>query len=261
MLEEQIKKLMEELKAADLDTSATATTTTAGTSDGASGEEPSRRGTLQDRFTREVVVVSSEGRPRATGDLQLPSMAPLVAKTSNQTFFLRTLKIIFQIKRVEKESDDTPGVALRDIHQLRQYSLWQTLSDCLELLKQTHDHHAVLVFQCAVEAFFLTHAPARRAEGTTQESRRDAFQEVMQPMSPISLNFDTVSEPSDTPTTHNSPPSLRHHAKFLRFAGKSKKKYSSPYPFRQTSTSNNIFYLNYILNPISVLRNFLCNSF
>uniref|UniRef100_A0A1B0DQ42 HECT-type E3 ubiquitin transferase n=1 Tax=Phlebotomus papatasi TaxID=29031 RepID=A0A1B0DQ42_PHLPP len=224
LLEEQIKKLMDELKMADLDAGAAATaTTTVGTSDGGVGgsaEEPSRRGTLQDRFTREVVVVSSEGRPRATGDLQLPSMAPLVAKTSNQTFFLRTLKIIFQIRRVEKESDDTSSGQFRDIHQLRQYRLWQTLSDCLELLKQTHDHHAVLVFQCAVEAFFLTHAPARRTDGTTQENRRDVFQEVMQPMSPIALNFDTVSESSDTPQCHNSPPFIRHHAKFLRFAEK-----------------------------------------
>uniref|UniRef100_A0A1B0GIT8 HECT-type E3 ubiquitin transferase n=1 Tax=Lutzomyia longipalpis TaxID=7200 RepID=A0A1B0GIT8_LUTLO len=173
-LEEQIRNLMEEL-------AATATEATAGDP---SPDEPSRRGTLQDRFTREVVVVSSEGRPRATGDLQLPSMAPLVAKTSNQTFFLRTLKIIFQIRKTEA-TEDTP---LSDSFTLD--TLWQALSDCLELLKQTHDHHAVLVFQSAVEAFFLMHAPPKRAEGTSEARLDVASLDVVSPMSPIAHEND-----------------------------------------------------------------------
>lgn len=36
--------------------------------------------------------------------------------------------------------------------------LWDTLSDCLSELAETPDHHAVLVLQPAVEAFFLVHA-------------------------------------------------------------------------------------------------------
>lgn len=36
--------------------------------------------------------------------------------------------------------------------------LWNTLSDCLVELEETADHHAVLVLQPAVEAFFLVHA-------------------------------------------------------------------------------------------------------
>uniref|UniRef100_A0A1L8DTE2 HECT-type E3 ubiquitin transferase n=1 Tax=Nyssomyia neivai TaxID=330878 RepID=A0A1L8DTE2_9DIPT len=208
-LEEQIRKLMEELAATATDTPGDP-----------SPDEPSRRGTLQDRFTREVVVVSSEGRPRATGDLQLPSMAPLVAKTSNQTFFLRTLKIIFQIRKPDAE--DT---SLSDTFTLD--TLWQALSDCLELLKQTHDHHAVLVFQSAVEAFFLMHAPAKRAEGAaaaTSEARLDvAALDVVSPMSPIAHEND-LQRPSPKERQVDASPShvstTGHHQKFLKFAEK-----------------------------------------
>lgn len=37
-------------------------------------------------------------------------------------------------------------------------SLWSTLSDCLKELEETQDHHAVLVLQPAVEAFFIVHS-------------------------------------------------------------------------------------------------------
>ena len=42
--------------------------------------------------------------------------------------------------------------------QLLLEELWETLSRCLVQLAKTTDHHAVLVLQPAVEAFFLIHA-------------------------------------------------------------------------------------------------------
>lgn len=36
--------------------------------------------------------------------------------------------------------------------------MWTTLGDCLTELAKTPDHHAVLILQPAVEAFFLVHA-------------------------------------------------------------------------------------------------------
>merc|ERR1711974_240075 len=39
--------------------------------------------------------------------------------------------------------------------QLTLNSLWDTLSNCLKELAETPDHHAVLVLQPTVEAFFL----------------------------------------------------------------------------------------------------------
>lgn len=50
------------------------------------------------RFTNENVVVTAPSKVKAGSDLQLPSMAALVSKTSSQAFFLRILKVIVQIR-------------------------------------------------------------------------------------------------------------------------------------------------------------------
>ena len=42
--------------------------------------------------------------------------------------------------------------------QLQLDELWDILSECLTQLSRTPDHHAVLVLQPTVEAFFLVHA-------------------------------------------------------------------------------------------------------
>ena len=42
--------------------------------------------------------------------------------------------------------------------QLMLDELWEVLGSCLMELSKTPDHHAVLVLQPAVEAFFLVHA-------------------------------------------------------------------------------------------------------
>lgn len=46
--------------------------------------------------------------------------------------------------------------------QLKLDKLWDALSDCLSELAETPDHHAVLVLQPAVEAFFLVHASSEK---------------------------------------------------------------------------------------------------
>lgn len=53
-------------------------------------------------------------------------------------------------------------------------SLWDTLSDCLVELEENADHHAVLVLQPAVEAFFLVHAsPASNTKAESQSNEQD----------------------------------------------------------------------------------------
>merc|ERR1719295_2474168 len=52
--------------------------------------------------------------------------------------------------------------------QLALSDLWATLSNCLKELADTPDHHAVLVLQPTVEAFFLVHA----AVTTTEEKKK-----------------------------------------------------------------------------------------
>ena len=61
---------------------------------------------------------------------------------------------------VEEEADEEDeGLILPPLSdQLQLEELWATLGQCLTELAQTTDHHAVLVLQPAVEAFFMVHA-------------------------------------------------------------------------------------------------------
>lgn len=54
--------------------------------------------------------------------------------------------------------------------------LWNTLSDCLVELEENADHHAVLVLQPAVEAFFLVHASnqSNSTKSSTQQNETEA---------------------------------------------------------------------------------------
>merc|ERR1719336_1890430 len=215
-------------------------------------EEGRSKGTLVDKFTREAVVLTAPTKPKGGGELQLGSMVALTNKTSSQSFFLRVLKVIIQlreaallaIKKAQKakkdaearkeavelarkvvnqdtegtkdETEDVPkepttaapdmdSAAAPDMvpaaaaasslpmeveavsagagpssaaasadsleslsDQLALSDLWATLSNCLKELADTPDHHAVLVLQPTVEAFFLVHA----AVTTTEEKKK-----------------------------------------------------------------------------------------
>ncbi|XP_032797159.2 LOW QUALITY PROTEIN: E3 ubiquitin-protein ligase HUWE1 [Daphnia magna] len=212
------------------------------------------KGFLMDRFTKDMVVVAAQTKPKTGGyELQLPSMGSLTSKTSSQAFFLRILKVILQLrdaarlaavkakrKQVEATTQapttaassstsavgteptipsetlisEASGVAAsvgastgseasaevtneipatpmevdevnssRDIdlprlsQQLLLDSLWNTLSECLQELADTPDHHAVLVLQPAVEAFFLVHAAQTSKEEREKRSRRPETRE------------------------------------------------------------------------------------
>ncbi|GAB6020026.1 hypothetical protein CHUAL_002775 [Chamberlinius hualienensis] len=75
--------------------------------------------------------------------------------------------------------------------QLNLEILWGTLSDCLKVLAETSDHHAVLVLQPAVEAFFFVHASASDADGVRRrknqvESRESQLSHIHQDVAPLS---------------------------------------------------------------------------
>ena len=213
-------------------------------------EENKNKGTLVDKFTKEAVVLTAPTKPKGGGELQLGSMIALTNKTSSQSFFLRVLKVIIQlreaallaIKKSQKarkdaeakkkeaeallpeskqtdkkegtkegtsdEPKEAPSTADHPVpvpaesegmntqapatasgspmevesptsgpipdsleslsDQLDLSELWSTLSDCLKELADTPDHHAVLVLQPTVEAFFLVHA----AVTTTEEKKK-----------------------------------------------------------------------------------------
>lgn len=199
---------------------------------GSAGASPAGKGILQDRFTKETVVITAPNKQKTTCELQLPSMVPLISKTSSQSFFLRTLKVIIQIREavreaLDKENSTAPASAanassntgrasssataaasakstvrpkivlspgelssLSEILQLDE--LWDTLSTCLFELEATADHHAVLILQPAVEAFFLVHA-TQQSKATTANSAPEA--------SPIVPQQSNDPASADTPST------------------------------------------------------------
>lgn len=130
------------------------------------------KGMLQDRFTRENVVITAPSKVKQTCELQLSSMVPLISKTSSQGFFLRVLKVIIQIREAVREANskvENRGRIVLGPNELTPLSetldlddLWDTLSECLLELEETADNHAVLVLQPAVEAFFLVHASTQQ---------------------------------------------------------------------------------------------------
>lgn len=222
---------------------------------GGASASPAAKGILQDRFTKETVVITAPNKQKTTCELQLPSMVPLISKTSSQSFFLRTLKVIIQIREAVREAIDkenstisasapntgsnagraasssssttttaassaksthrpkivlSPGElsSLSDILQLDE--LWDTLSTCLIELEATADHHAVLILQPAVEAFFLVHATqqSKSATGNTATNATETPQLVPQPFSAPSNDPAPVDTPSVEPNQLQSNPAV-----------------------------------------------------
>ena len=117
--------------------------------------------------------------------------------------------------------------------QLQLDNLWQTLSECLDMLAQTTDPHAVLILQSTVEAFFLVHAnnpddakPVKKSRSAGSRSRSSGQLSLFRagsedPASPAPrMDFSPV--PS-TPGLAKGEESYSHlppdTARFLMFAG------------------------------------------
>ncbi|XP_050313082.1 E3 ubiquitin-protein ligase HUWE1 isoform X3 [Anthonomus grandis grandis] len=127
-------------------------------------ETPSTsKGVIYNRFTNEQVIVTASSKIKTACELQLPSMVPLISKSSSQIFFLRVLRVIVQIRNSIKNSikrNNLPmDLAALSDQLFKLEDLWETLSQCLFELEHAPDHHAVLVLQPTVEAFFLVHSP------------------------------------------------------------------------------------------------------
>ncbi|GBM42389.1 E3 ubiquitin-protein ligase HUWE1 [Araneus ventricosus] len=109
--------------------------------------------------------------------------------------------------------------------QLMLDELWTALSDCLRELAETPDHHAVLVLQPAVEAFFLVHASSEK-ETKKKDLRRDVQEnevshlQDLPPVSPLSsLNSYSEQSSLNTSTDVSTPSNLSSDTiKFLKFA-------------------------------------------
>ena len=78
---------------------------------------------------------------------------------------------------MEVETKDPVLPSLSD--QLTLCNLWDTLSACLRDLADTPDHHAVLVLQATVEAFFLVHAAPTQPEDKKKVQQKETRQEQL----------------------------------------------------------------------------------
>ncbi|XP_054168845.1 E3 ubiquitin-protein ligase HUWE1-like isoform X3 [Oppia nitens] len=198
------------------------------------------KGLFQDRFTNTLVVITAPSNVKhniTAREVQLPSMSALTSKASSQSFFLRILKVIIQLRetiRHQKTKKTTPptttttdnNIAMEVDGQddslsgeLHLEDLWAALSACLLELADTPDHHAVLVLQPAVEAFFLVHAtekdPTKRRDNKheTRDQQLAHINREVAPLSPAAPGDSLTGDPNSTVT--NLPPDTQ---KFLTFA-------------------------------------------
>ncbi|XP_037368255.1 E3 ubiquitin-protein ligase HUWE1 isoform X7 [Talpa occidentalis] len=129
-------------------------------------------------------------------------------------------------KEKEKEKEERPPELPLLSEQLSLDELWDMLGECLKELEESHDQHAVLVLQPAVEAFFLVHATERESKPPVRDTRESQLAHIKDeppPLSPAPLTPATPSsldpffsrEPSSMHISSSLPPDTQ---KFLRFA-------------------------------------------
>ena len=79
-------------------------------------------------------------------------------------------------------------------------TLWETLSACLRDLADTPDHHAVLVLQATVEAFFLVHAAPTQPEDKKKVQQKETRQEQLAHIQEQNTIIGTSENPSEPAT-------------------------------------------------------------
>ncbi|XP_014203791.1 E3 ubiquitin-protein ligase HUWE1 isoform X2 [Copidosoma floridanum] len=83
-------------------------------------------------------------------------------------------------------------------------NLWETLSACLLELEHTPDHHAVLVLQPAVEAFFLVHSSSSTSREQNNDNNTDSV-EIASEIAPVSPIYAGNNVSGATPVVTATP--------------------------------------------------------
>merc|ERR1719410_749015 len=103
--------------------------------------------------------------------------------------------------------------------QLNLTELWTTLSNCLKELAETPDHHAVLVLQPTVEAFFLVHAAVTSSEEkkkpNQKETRKEQLSHIEEKEGQLECEANKDANAQDAPDDSTLSPDTK---KFLEFA-------------------------------------------
>lgn len=183
-----------------------------------SEEPPDANSTATSAPSSELVVVSngtnSNDQPHTSDDVQQKE-EQVVAKPTSRVPALQ-------------HQQHSPSVIRPLSSLLGLTQLWDTLSLCLCSLADTHDSHAVLVLQPAVEAFFLVHAErssdvklsstsGSRSSHSISTSR--LTKDEVNPMSPAAFS-DLSPHPSQSEIEQDQYAQLpQDTVLFLKFAG------------------------------------------
>ena len=98
-------------------------------------------------------------------------MAELLYKLSPYEFAEKALGGEAEKEQEEKDEEEEEDSLASLSEELSLEELWDALSSCLRELADTPDHHAVLVLQATVEAFFLVHAAATQPDDGKKKVR------------------------------------------------------------------------------------------
>merc|ERR1719483_1725657 len=93
----------------------------------------------------------------------------VVANTSSQAPTITPMEVELDLPECLESLSD----------QLTLTELWATLSNCLKELADTPDHHAVLVLQPTVEAFFLVHAAVVSTDEKKKPNQKETRKEQL----------------------------------------------------------------------------------
>merc|ERR1719232_2381284 len=103
--------------------------------------------------------------------------------------------------KVIEESEIEKVVCLESLSELLSLeNLWETLSSCLKDLAGTPDHHAVLVLQATVEAFFLDHAAPTQPDDKKKTQQKETRQEQLAHIQEQQETIAGISEPEADPS-------------------------------------------------------------
>merc|ERR1712142_700595 len=169
-------------------------------SDGAKEDPSNTNETQNESSTRDASSTAMEISTAGSGNVT--TQAPTITSTP-----------------MEVESD-LPECLESLSDQLTLTDLWATLSNCLKELADTPDHHAVLVLQPTVEAFFLVQAAVTSSEEkkkpNQKETRKEQLSHIEEKEGQLECeaNKDAVAQ-GDAPDDPALAPDTK---KFLEFA-------------------------------------------
>ena len=103
-------------------------------------------------------------------------------------------------KLIEESENEKVGCLESLSELLSLENLWETLSSCLKDLAGTPDHHAVLVLQATVEAFFLVHAAPTQPDDKKKTQQKETRQEQLAHIQEQQETIAGISQPEADPS-------------------------------------------------------------